>query len=112
MTGFNCPTVVVKPARRDHYGDEMTADVCLDGEQVAIATKALDAPMPSWLVRFETPDAPAWLRGTVERDTIRDLRLAVREHVEDSHRRMVDEALAEACHYAAERAALREAQAF
>ena len=108
MSGWTLvpPTPVVEVGRveRDAWGDSMEAEVRLDGEVVAIATKATDCPMPSWIVFIEAPDAPAWMLGTVEAGTIRELRTLVREHVVDAHRRMVDAALAEACQHAVARA--------
>ena len=110
MSGWTLvpPTPVVEVGRveRDAWGDSMEAEVSVGGEVVAIATKATDCPMPSWIVFFEAPDAPAWMVGTVEADTIREFRPAVREHVAEMHRRMVDAALAEACQHAVARAEL------
>ena len=98
-----------RKVQRDAWGDSMEAEVAVGGEVVAIATRPTDCPMPSWLCRFERPDAPAWMVGTVEADTIRELRREVRAHVLTAHRRMVDVALAEACQHAYDRAALHRA---
>ena len=86
----DAPKVEVGKVQREHWGDQMLAEVSVGGEVVAIATRATDCPMPSWIVFIEAPDAPAWMVGTVERDTMREFRPAVRAHVRDCWRRMVD----------------------
>ena len=98
----DAPKVEVGPVRR--VLDSMEAEGRLDGEVVATAIRATDCPMPSWLLRVESPAAPAWAVGTVEAGTIGELRLLVREHVVEAHRRHVDAALAEACEHAVARA--------
>ena len=100
------PVVEVGRVERGCWGEGMEAPVSLDGETVAYATRAADADSPTWFLRLEVPDVPAWAVGTLEAGTIRELRRDVREHVRTAHRRMVDAALAEACQHAADRAEL------